>query len=1081
MSARVLLDPAPPQDVPFPEHLSSLPTTGTEEFYATCLSRGLDYGPAFRSVRTLHLGQEEALAELVLPKDCPPVEGPHLVHPALWDGALQACIPLFPAEGPVLPISIDRVDTHSAPDSPLTTVHSHAVRVGDRAQLRLYDDRYRLVMTVHGLTMRVLEEPEHAASDIADGTHVFAFTPAPRPPRGNTATTWAVCHSGNAGKRAEALVEALQAAGSSGIVLEARAEHAGKTREWAQLLTSVPDPDGLVLLTADADSGLPAQRKGLNEAAALVRACTDLPSPPRLALATVGAQSPAPSSGPCDPGAALYWGFGRVLGSEHPELRTTLIDVDDDPSWAHMCAEELLTAEPHDQVALRGEDRYIGSVVSGDVEHATAPQHPTQPATGQGFRVLTARPGLWEGVEHRPSERWALAPEEVEVKMAAVSLNFIDVMRTMGIYPDPSGDPRSLGLDGAGTVTRVGAKVSGIVPGERVALYSNGGSLASHRTVPSFAVQPLPSGWSESEAATLPAVAITAWAALHDLAHVREGETVLIHSATGGLGLAAIQIARLLGGKVIATAGNPRKRRHLFDLGVEHVFDSRDLSWADRVLEVTQGRGVDVVLNSLTGAAIPLGLKVLADGGHFVEVGKKDIYSGRPLGLNTFKKGLTVSSFDLARVRERRPEYFARLFSEVWQQVEDGRLLPLPSIERPFSAAAEALREMSHGEHIGKFVITTPESVDSLTPEPLREGRFRGDGTYLISGGLGALGLSLAEFMVERGAGGVALLGRSDPGPEANERLATLREVGAKVTVLRADVSDADALRRARSQLPPLRGVVHAAGLLDDATVSTLSAEQLERVLAPKVDGAVNLDAATTDDPLDFFVLFSSAAGLLGNAGQAAYAAANTFLDAFATRRRQEGRPALSLQWGPFEDVGLAAAEDLRGRRLDARGMLSFPVARAWQVLEDLLQRDAPVVSYAPIDHRLYLESHPEKAHVASFRGWHENASGSGGASSPLSERLHRAEAVDRPALLESEIRSLAGRVLGLAEEAVEPDTPFKALGLDSLMGLELRNRLEAATGVRLSPTLLWTYGTARALAEALAEQLSETADQGQE
>ncbi len=659
--------------------------------------------------------------------------------------------------------------------------------------------------------------------------------------------------------------------------------------------------------------------------------------------------------------------------------------------------------------------------------------------------------------------------------MGSAALNFIDVMKVMGTYPDPTADARLLGLDGAGVVTRTGAGVTRFAPGDRVVACTSGGALATHWTVLADHAQHVPEGMADADAAAFPAVTITAWYGLRHLASLLPGETVLIHSAAGGLGLAAIAVARLLGAEVLATAGSAHKRARLRELGVRHVFDSRDLSWADEVRAATGGRGVDVVLNSLTGAAIPLGLEVLAEGGRFVEVGKADIYGGRTLALDAFRKGIGLASLDLAGVIARRPALFTRLFAEVWERVEAGELAPLPVLSYPFARAAEALREMSHGHHIGKFVLSDPSTVTEVAPEPLRDGRFRGDGTYLITGGLGALGLSLAEFMAGRGAGRLALVGRSAPTAEAAARIGALRARGVLVETFAADVADAAAVRRVHEQLPPLRGVVHAAGLLDDATVLNLTTEQLDRVLAPKVDGAVHLDAATEGDPLDFFLLFSSAAALFGNAGQAAYAAGNAFMDALAVDRRRRGLPALSVQWGPFSDVGLAAADDNRGARLAERGMAGFSTAEAWRALEGFLGADEQVVAYVPIDLRQYLEAYPDTATLDSWSALRELArhggSGSSAGAAFLAE-LRGAPQERWPELLEAKVQELAGRVLRLEAGAIDRDTPFKSLGLDSLMGLELRNRLEAAFGLRLSPTLLWTYGSARALSAVLAERL---------
>jgi phthiocerol/phenolphthiocerol synthesis type-I polyketide synthase C len=619
---------------------------------------------------------------------------------------------------------------------------------------------------------------------------------------------------------------------------------------------------------------------------------------------------------------------------------------------------------------------------------------------------------------------------------------------------------------------RVGDRVVACAPG----------SFASHVTVRADHAQHIPRDLDDVAAAGLPLVLTTAWYALHDLARLAPGETVLIHAAAGGLGLAAIQVARRLGARVIATAGSEHKRAFLRASGIADVLDSRDLAWVDGVRTATAGRGVDAVLNSLSGAAIACGLDALAEDGRFIEVGKHDIYRGGSLDLAAFQKRITVAAVDLAGLIERRPERFARLLATAWGHVSSAAIRPLPATVVPFAEAADALRVMARGQHVGKLVLTAPATVRGVAPEAMPAGRFRGDATYLITGGLGALGLSLAEHMAAHGAGALALAGRTAPGAEAHRRIDAIRARGVRVEAIALDVADAAAVERAldelRRTMPALRGVVHAAGVLDDATLANLTAAQLERVLAPKVDGARHLDAATAGDPLDLFVVFSSAAALVGNAGQAAYAAGNAFLDALAAARRRRGRPALSVQWGPFSGIGLAASDARRGARLAERGMAGIADDEAWRALGELLGRDEPVVGYVALDPRRWFDAHPETAAQGTWQALRE-ARADGAA--PLAGGAFRAQleasaAAARRELAEAKVRELASRVLRLDAGQVDGDTPFKALGLDSLMGLELRNRLESAFGLTLSPTLLWTYGNARALAGALCERVTNPA-----
>ncbi|MFF3838339.1 SDR family NAD(P)-dependent oxidoreductase [Streptomyces sp. NPDC001930] len=1074
-TARVLQRPAPtPQTTAYPvdlhADLDEQPDSHTA-FYAACDTRGLHYGPAFQGVHRLRTQGDRALADVRLNERCRAGAPPHGLHPALWDSALQTVLALCQDERTVVPTAVAAVHWHADPDQPVLAVRSHAVRRSDHLfDLQVFTEDRELLLVMEGLRMQPLAATT-ADRDDTEREHRLVFCEEPRPEPRTAPQSWFVCGENEAARE---LADALTATGAP-VTLATPGTDPGT---WGEQLAAAETVTGIVVAAPHARTGLDAQRRTLTALPALVRRCTERGAPPRLVVVTATAQAVVTADRP-DPGAALYWGFTRVLRREHPELRPLLVDLDpNDTGWATDCAAEILTADEEDQVALRRGRRLVGRLVCGDAEFG----EPTQPAPWRAshrpFRLHADRPGFWDSLVYRPLNRRTPGPGEIEIEVTAAGLNFIDVMKAMGTYPDHSGGASLLGGECAGRVTAVGPGVTGHAVGDRVAACAMG-SMASHLTVRADHAQTIPDGLDDTAAAGLPLAMGTAWYGLVDLGRLDEGETVLIHSAAGGLGLAAVQVARARGARIIATAGTPDKRRHLKDLGIEHVFDSRDLAWADAVREATGGRGVDVVLNSLTGAAIPLGLDVLAEDGRFIEVGKKDIYGARNITLAAFRKGISFAAVDLAGLLDRRPGRFAAILHAVWQELTAGRIEPLPVNAYTFADAPHALRDMSHGKHIGKLVLTGPSTVSAVVPEPMPHGRFRTDATYLITGGLGGLGLSLAEFLAAHGAGALALLGRTRPGEAERIRIEQLRHNGVQVHSYACDVADRarlDAtLQQVRDELPPLRGVFHAAGLLDDATVLNVKPEQFETVLAPKVDGARHLDDATTGDALDLFVMFSSVASLIGNVGQAAYAAGNAYMDTLAAARRSRGLPALAVQWGPFADIGLAAADDVRGARLGDRGMNSFPAQEAWTALARFLGQDRQLVGYMPLNARQWFDAYPETAAQKTWQLLRRSAQEGGtGAATGHQFRtlLLAADADARQELVENKVQQIAGHVLRLDPAAIDRATPFKALGLDSLMSLEMRNRLESAFGLKLSPTLLWTYGSSRALAGVLGERL---------
>jgi phthiocerol/phenolphthiocerol synthesis type-I polyketide synthase C len=1059
--------------VAFPTELQANPAVGGDAHYRRCAARGLHYGAAFQGVVQLFVGDDAALGSVRLPESCRGSVRSHWLHPALWDAALQVCLALCDDAGTVVPTHVARVCVLAELAAPVTALWSHAVRRdATRFDVTLFDADERPVMVLDGLTLAPL--PVAPAAPDAGRVHCLRFHEVPAAP-GTSDSAWLVC--GEPADGAQSLVDAL----GDGAQLARVAGHVDVAASL-EALRADRAAAGVVFVAPRGAAGIAAQRQGLVALTALVKACTALATLPRLVVVTADGQAATDDDLP-DPGAALYWGFVRVLCREHPELQPLIVDIaSTDVGWAAACAAELAAGDGEDQVVLRAGRRFVGRLVRG--EHDAEGRDPdartcawTSPP--QPFRLHAARPGAWDALAYRPLCRRAPGTGEIEIEVTAAGLNFIDVMKAMGTYPGLDAVSARLGGECSGRVVGVGPGVTTAAIGDRV-VACKFGSIASHVTVRADHAQAIPDDVEDHDAAGLPLVLTTAWYALHDLARLGPGESVLIHAAAGGVGLAAIQVARRLGARILATAGSEHKRRYLNALGITEVFDSRDRSWVDGVRAATRGEGVDVVLNSLTGAAIELGLDVLAEDGRFIELGKQDIHGGRKLQLAAFKKGISFAAVDLAGLMERRPARFARAFSAAWSHVSSGSIRSLPCTTYRFADAAEALRTMARCQHIGKLVLTAPDSVQRIVPEAMPDGRFRGDATYLITGGLGALGLSLAEFLAEHGAGALALAGRTAPGADASRRIEALRARGVQVEVLALDVTDAPAVERAlgelRGAMPALRGVFHAAGLLDDATIANLTAAQLERVLAPKVDGARHLDAATARDPLDLFVMFSSAAALVGNAGQAAYAAGNAFLDALAVARRRKGRPALSVQWGPFADdagashLGLAAHGG--GARLAERGMGGFTPAEAWSALVRWLDRGEPVVGYVPLDLRRWFDAYPETAAQSTWQMLRHATYARGVPESTFRSELAAIPATTRRDFVEAKVRELASRVLRLDPRGIDGETPLKALGLDSLMGLELRNRLESTFGLQLSPTLLWTYGSSRALAGALCERV---------
>ncbi|WP_234470177.1 SDR family NAD(P)-dependent oxidoreductase, partial [Streptomyces sp. MBT70] len=755
--------------------------------------------------------------------------------------------------------------------------------------------------------------------------------------------------------------------------------------QWVPLTASTPTevvPSPVLTADADADS----VHALLQRARALVQDfLAEQPerTAARLAVLTRGVA-----------GAAVR-GLVRSAAVEHPG-RFVLVDMGD--ASEEDAVRAAMTAGGEPELALRPE----GVLVPRQARYA-----PELTAPDGAYRLSESGTGQLDDLVLLPWHEAALEPGQVRVAVRAAGLNFRDVLITLGMYPDRP----PLGGEGAGTVLEVGPGVTAWRPGDRVMGMMPGAfgprAVADHRLLTA-----IPDGWSFTTAASVPIAFTTAWYALFDLGELRPGDRILVHSGAGGVGMAAIRLALDSGAEVFATA-SPAKWDTLRRLGLadDHIGSSRDTRFADRF------PAMDVVLNSLAGELTDASLRLLADGGRFVELGKTDVRS---------PEGRIYRAFDLNDVDPARQ---GDILSRVVAMVADGTLEPLPVTAADLRQAVASFRLMSQARHIGKIVLTVPRPIDP-------------DGTVLITGGTGTLGRAVARHLVSRyGVRHLLLVSR---GGGAVPHLESRGDVD--VRVVSCDVADRDALAAVLDTIPaehPLTAVVHAAGVLEDTVVERLTAEQLDRVLRPKVDGAWHLHELTREDPLAAFVLFSAAAGVLGNAGQAGYAAANSYLDAFAAHRQTLGLPAVSMAWGYWkQESGMTAHLTAADRqRLARKGIRPISTERALSMFDTALAAGRPALTTADLSMPRTLPT-PKP---------------------PASDLL-------------SLVAAHTATVLGHSDAAaITPRFAFRDLGFDSLTSVELRNRLAGATGLRLPATLVFDHPTPADLADHLTAELSGT------
>ena len=730
-------------------------------------------------------------------------------------------------------------------------------------------------------------------------------------------------------------------------------------------------------------------------------------------------------------------------------------------------AQEMLYPDAEDEILLTAAGRYAPRL-------SVAPRsRPAQlgegPAALPRVQLDCSVPGPFRNLLWRPApDLEPMGADEVEIEVRAAGLNFRDVMYAMGLLPDEAVEDGfcgpTLGMEVSGVVTRVGAAVVEVAVADAVIAFAPA-SFANRVRTRSLAVARKPADWSFAAAATVPTAFFTAYYALHELARLREGERVLIHGAAGGVGIAAIQLAKHLGAEIFATAGTPAKRDFVRLLGADHVFDSRSLAFADEVMRASGG-GVDVILNSLAGDAIPRNLRLLRPFGRMLELGKRDFYENSHIGLRPLRNNINYFGIDADQLLSQRPDIARRVFIDLMALFAGGHLQPLP--HRTFDAAdiAIAFRHMQASRHIGKVVVTfAPDFAPLESPVAELPSMTRSDATYVVTGGLSGLGLSTAWWLVHRGARHLALLSRRGAAgtPGAERILEQFSAAGVSVAAPPCDVSDAIAVRDTFASLelllPPVRGVVHAAMVIEDALLRDMDAGQLHRVLAPKILGALHLHEATRERELDFFILYSSATTLFGNPGQAAYVAANMALEALAAERRALGLPATCVGWGPIADVGyLSRNERVLEALVGRMGGAALKSEDALHALEPLLASSVGNftlmdLDWATLSRSLPASQAPKFCRLA--RSVLGERSAHAESAQDLRRRLGALGGAELTAALTEIVRGEVAEILRMAPERIEAGTSLLDMGMDSLMAVELATSIESALDIQLSALAL--------------------------
>ena len=1060
-------------------------TVPIDSIYAQFSELGAQFGASFRCLRQVERADGFARASIELSSGDPVDQ--YVMHPGLIDAALQLC--LVAIGGMPVAFFPTRFICPSARIKIIINPGPHRSLVA-RAHIRKAADAARLVADVW------VETPAGGPAMIVEGMRFVRAKSVTRPPAqaaenlyrvgwapisslpvqdADATGTWLIFV--DEGGAAIGLAEKLRKSGGR-VVLAAPGDRYRRVSAdefvinpaspedihglfvdggWSEAipLRAVIDcwpldiPKGEDRLAGDERQ---ADLLGTGAALHLVQAlaATSALTSGSLVVATRGGAvvNEAGMSGDLCPGAAGLWGLVGVIAIEHPDFGVRIVDLD--PQDALDDSVALYSESVHGsdaRVAYRDRQRWVPRLR----RYSDGGAAPVDEPAG----VALTRPGTFDGVDLRPRARERLRGGEVRLKILAAGLNFRDVLLALDLYPRSSA---SVGAECAGIVVETGADAGGIAVGDLVFGYASS-SLATEAVARARMLAPVPPGMAAATAASLPIAFLTALYGLKRIAGLKEGQSVLIHAAAGGVGLAAVQIAQRQGAEIFATVGSEEKRQLLIRQGVRHVLNSRSLDFADQILALTQNRGVDVVLNSLAGDFIPAGLRSLANGGYFLELGKREIWSREAVASR--RPDVRYAAYDLGEEIGKDPNLFSSMVNELIVTWSEGPPRPLPVTLFPLERVRDAMRFMAQARHVGKIVLTTKAGRANTVPGLVR------DGTYWITGGLGALGKETARWLARRGARHLVLSSRHADEAAIVDFTRELSQSSVTYRILQADAGDrrrmSEIFDEIRRSMPPLRGVIHAAGVLRDAALINQRSADGNGVRRGKVEGAWILHELTRDIPLDFFVLYSAAGVVLGAPGQGVYAAANAELDALAHFRHSIGLPASSVAWGPWDGAGMAA--ELGGPRTrcvcGSRSWMIDPKI-AFSQLERLLADGSPYGAVIAIDWARFLSRLPDGADGAYF----SLLTSAPKPRAPVVakkwsslERLKTMPVGNRRDALSAELAASACHVIGLDDGTTfAPTTPLREMGFNSLMAVELRNVLVRLGGLSLPATLLFDY-----------------------
>lgn len=1113
-SGRMLKDPIT-RDIP-KINASDIKKRCTEEadakeFYTSLDARGLMYGPWFQGVKQIFKGNNEVLVKLEGDDSLIRNEDNYLLHPTILDSGFQSMVAIV-GEGssnpnPFVPVNIEQVMFYTSPGNECwshceITERTHNTIKGN---LTLFDDSGEVLVALEGITCQAINSSSGSDSNEMDNWfYEYKWIQGE-----------AILEQDNVNAPGKYLVfgeydnlDLLQGLIERGIDFTIVTKGDGYTFEDGVITINPKNEEdyhqifkngsynhilytwstenkgrGADITIDDAiDQTMPvvyiAKALALNKPNDKVR----------LIVITVGAQVVISD----DKGASLdtsaFWGLDHLISNENPNVTSKTIDLyqDKDENEFELLAREVISGNKDEDVAIRRGSRYSRILTAVSLLDESSSVEKMTVKTDTPVSLEIGQIGKLDSLHYEEFERKKeLAPDEIEIRNYAACLNLKDGLKVIGQLSEKATKgsyyERNIGHEAAGVITRVGSNVKDFKVGEEIILAAPEGCLRSYVvSVPTYYLRKPKHIAFEDALMVVPYM--TVLYSLRNRAQLQKGEKILIHNGTGGVGLAAIQYAQYVGAEIFTTAGSEEKREYLRKLGVKNVYDSRSLDFVKQIKEDTNGYGVDVVINAIAGEALYQSFELLASYGRFVEIGKRDITENNGLPMQQFNNNISFLGIDVDRLMMERPEVVRQIHRDIEKFYEEGVFKAVNTHLFDAKDAVEAFNFMLQSKHIGKVVINFNNQEVEV---PLRKEKKQidKDATYLITGGTGGFGLQIAKWLANKGVSQLVLASRS--GAKSDEAKSAIKEIealGTKVYADPIDITDLNALNsvisKIKKEMPSLKGIIHGAVVLDDGFIVDMNRDRFVTSYHAKVGGALNLHHATKDIPLDFFVSFSSISALIGNAGQANYVSANTFLDQFARFRNANGMAATTINLGVLGEVGVAARDANVTAILESGGIYGFTTAQALEGLGVVIENSPAQVGMFDVDWARWSSINQKSAQSSRFRELAESKGSGSGGSDKLSELAAEISVLpenERLTYMENATAEELAKVLKLSIEKIDKSRGINFLGVDSLIAVELGRAIQARFGLEVSTMELLSGPNVTQLASALLEKLSAT------